>query len=100
MPKLTQVDTARHLGISCQTLYDWMQKGKRSVDADGFIDSSEVARVSGSVSKPDDSPEQELTTAVDATRELIEVLKAQVEEGRARERFLQEQVDRLTALID
>jgi hypothetical protein len=105
MPRLTKADVARHLQISRQTLYEWISKGRISVGHDGLIDSAEVARVSGSVTKADVNSErhhgQGMTSPMgDTTRELIEVLKAQLEEARARERFLQEQVDRLTSIID
>jgi HNH endonuclease len=199
MAKLTKADVARHLHISRQTLYEWIQKGRISVGPDGFIDSSEVARVSGSVTRPDVTLERhpghsdlrsavwektaghcwycgvitnpwrnfcvdhlvpvqeggngidnlvpccnqcngrkgqrslevfrfqlktrgELPTGLfwfeqqdlqdvvdvrevtspegDTTRELIEVLKAQLEDAKARERVLLDQIDRLTSIID
>ena len=105
MPKLTKVDVARHLHISRQTLYEWIQKGRISIGPDGYIDSSEVARLSGTVTQSDVTSERhhrhEVTSPHgDTTRELIEVLKAQLADAQARERFLQEQVDRLTGIID
>lgn len=105
MAKLTKADVARHLRISRQTLYEWIQKGRISVGPDGFIDSSEVTRLSGGVRQSEVNYErhhrQVLTSPDgDTTRELIEVLKAQLAEAHAREHFLQEQVDRLTAIID
>jgi len=105
MAKLTKADVARHLHISRQTLYEWIQKGRISVGPDGFIDSSEVTRLSGGVRQSEVNYErhhrQVLTSPDgDTTRELIEVLKAQLAEAHAREHFLQEQVDRLTAIID
>ena len=37
MAKLTKADVARHLKISRETLYQWVRKGRISVDPDGFI---------------------------------------------------------------
>jgi hypothetical protein len=105
MAKLSKADTARHLKISRQTLYQWIQKGRISVGSNGFIDSSEVARLSSGVRQPDVIYErhhgQEVTSPEgDTTRELIEVLKAQLADAKAREQVLLDQIDRLTSIID
>jgi hypothetical protein len=105
MAKLTKADVTRHLHISRQTLYEWIGKSRISIGPDGCIDSAEVACLSSSVTNPDVSQERhhgQMVTSPqgDTTRELIEVLKAQLADAQTRERFLQEQVDRLTSIID
>jgi hypothetical protein len=108
MAQLTKADVARHLGISRQTLYEWIAKGRISVGPDGTIDSSEVARLSSSVNHPDVStgrhPGHEVTSPApdppDTTRELIDVLKAQLADATAREQVLLDQIARLMSIID
>jgi hypothetical protein len=106
--KLTKADTARHLGISRQTLYEWIRHGRISVNQDGTIDSAEVARLSGTVSQPDIMAERhggQVVTSpspdtLDVYREMVAVLKAELEESRRREAHYRTQVDRLTDILD
>ena len=105
--KLSKADTARHLEISRQTLYEWIRHGRISVDDDGTIDSAEVARLSGSVSKPAVSSirqsGQPLTLAqsdmVDVYREMIDLLKAQLEESQRQAAHYRELADRVTSML-
>jgi hypothetical protein len=80
--KLSKADTARHLNISRQTLYEWIKQGRISVSHDGTIDSAEVARLSGSANKVDVVTERQsrqiLTSVhpdtVDVYRPMIDLL--------------------------
>lgn len=108
MPKLTKSAVARHLGVSRQTLYEWIAKGRISVEDGGLIDSSEVVRLTAQTVKPDvampDMTGQELTpqgdSQPDTFRELVDTLKTQLAEAQARERLLLTQIDRLTEILD
>ena len=53
MAKLSKIDAAKAIGVSRQTLYNYLKDGRVSVDSDGLIDTAELLRAGFSLHRLD-----------------------------------------------
>ena len=72
MAKLSKIDAAKAIGVSRQTLYNYLKDGRLSVDADGLIDTADLLRAGFSLHRLDSQTEEhvghELTPSSEDTR--------------------------------
>jgi DNA-binding XRE family transcriptional regulator len=72
MAKLAKIDAAKAIGVSRQTLYNYIKDGRLSVDPDGLIDTAELLRAGFSLhrldSQTDEHVGQDLTPSPEHTR--------------------------------
>ncbi|CDW87777.1 UNKNOWN [Stylonychia lemnae] len=112
MSKLSITAAAKAAGISRQTMYKkYINHGLISVETVNDIkqiDTSELLRVFGSLQPVDDDvlqPATEPSTAIDsaamaAKDELIAILKQQIEDNKEREKWLMQQLEKTTHLLE
>jgi hypothetical protein len=104
--KLSKLHAAKAIGVSRQTLYSYIDKGRVSVDPDGTIDTAELLR-SGFTLHTVDSPShtenrQDLTPStvnLDIYHDMIELLREQLAEAREREQGYREQITLLATML-
>ena len=72
MAKLSKIDAAKAIGVSRQTLYNYLKDGRVSVDPDGLIDTAELLRAGFSLHRLDSQTEEnighELTPSPEDTK--------------------------------
>lgn len=112
MSKLSITAAAKAAGVSRQTMYKkYINHGLISVETINDIkqiDTSELLRVFGSlqpVDEPDLQPTTEQDTMIDnvaiaAKDELIAILKQQIEDNKEREKWLMQQLEKTTHLLE
>lgn len=108
MSKLSITAAAKASGISRQTMYKkYINNGLISVETINDIkqiDTSELLRVFGSLQPIDDDVLQETTeqdsAVYSASNEIIQLLKDQLTESREREKWLMQQLEKTTHLLE
>lgn len=108
MSKLSITAAAKAAGISRQTMYKkYINHGLISVETVKDIkqiDTSELLRVFGSLQPIDDNDSQAATeqdtSVYSASSEVIQLLKEQLTESRAREKWLMQQLEKTTHLLE
>lgn len=72
MAKLSKIDAAKAIGVSRQTLYNYLKDGRLSVDPDGLIDTADLLRAGFSLhrldSQTDEHSGHELTPSPEDTQ--------------------------------
>ena len=72
MAKLSKIDAAKAIGVSRQTLYNYLKDGRLSADPDGLIDTADLLRAGFSLhrldSQTDDHSGHDLTPLPKDTR--------------------------------
>ena len=72
MAKLSKIDAAKAIGVSRQTLYNYLKDGRVSVDPDGLIDTTELLRAGFSLHRLDSQTDEhighELTPSLEDTQ--------------------------------
>jgi len=72
MAKLSKIDAAKAIGVSRQTLYNYLKDGRLSVDPDGLIDTADLLRAGFSLHRLDSQTEgnigHELTPSPEDTQ--------------------------------
>jgi transcriptional regulator with XRE-family HTH domain len=58
MAKLSKIDAAKAIGVSRQTLYNYLKDGRLSVDPDGLIDTAELLRAGFSLHRLDSQTDE------------------------------------------
>jgi DNA-binding XRE family transcriptional regulator len=106
MAKLSKLHAAKAIGVSRQTLYSYIDKGRISVDPDGTIDTAELLRAGFTLHTIDSPPptdnRQELTPSsvnLDVYQDMIELLREQLAEAREREQGYREQITLLATML-
>ena len=60
MAKLSKIDAAKAIGVSRQTLYNYLKDGRVSVEPDGLIDTAELLRAGFSLHRLDSQTDEHL----------------------------------------
>lgn len=72
MAKLSKIDAAKAIGVSRQTLYNYLKDGRVSVDPDGLIDTADLLRAGFSLHRLDSQTNEnighDLTPSAEDTR--------------------------------
>src|SRR3954451_21169265 len=112
MAKLTISEASRVTGASRMLLYRYVKTGKLSRTPDGLLDTTELLRVGLSLQSSDVTPLHEVTsppapvvtppvtpdvTTMDC---LVRRLEREIDEAHAREQQYQDQIARLTLLVE
>lgn len=108
MSKLSITAAAKAAGISRQTMYKkYINHGLISVETVNDIkqiDTSELLRVFGSLQLIDDNDSQDATeqdtSVYNASSDIIQLLKEQLSESREREKWLMQQLEKTTHLLE
>jgi hypothetical protein len=97
MAKLSKADAAKAAGVSRQTLYTFLKDGRISADADGLIDTAELLRAGFTLhdfgrqeALHSGHPLTSNSETVDINRELIAMLKQQLDAALIREQEARE----------
>jgi hypothetical protein len=73
MAKLSKIDAAKAIGVSRQTLYNYLKDGRLSADPDGLIDTADLLRAGFSLHRLDSQTDEhighELTPSPEDTQQ-------------------------------